>query len=142
MSNTVSVQVKGFGGLGLVAKASSGHWVVMDTSSDVGGFDGAIHPFELFFVSLAGCTGMDTLAILKKKRNDVERFEMEIYAERVDEHPRVAKYIRMTFKVRGKNVRREDVERAVELSATKYCGVSAMIRPEIKVERVIEVNPE
>jgi len=116
------------GDMAFVARADSGHWTMMDTGFPVGGSDGAMRPFEMLFASLAGCTGSDVLYVLKKKRIPIEDLWIRVDAPRKDTHPKVATSIHLHFTVVGRNVPPDAVAHAIELSQTKYCSVTAMIK--------------
>jgi putative redox protein len=124
----------------LIAKSDSGHWTVMDTSIKGGGLEGAASPKELLLFALGGCTSMDVIGILQKKRAPMRDYEVRLTATVREEHPQVYTDIHLTYVIYGKDVRKEDVERAIELSEKQYCSVSAMLRPVIKIthEYVIE----
>jgi putative redox protein len=81
----------------------------------------------LLVLALAGCTGMDVIAMLKKMRQEVTGYSVTVQGDRVTEHPRVYKHIEVVHTVRGRNLNDANVARAVELSATRYCPVSAML---------------
>ena len=83
--------------------------------------------------ALAGCTASDVTSILKKKRIPLQEFEISLTAEEVDEHPKVFTSINVEYVVYGDGINPTDVERAIDLSATKYCSVSAMLRPAVKI---------
>ncbi|MEK9136420.1 MAG: OsmC family protein [Bacteroidota bacterium] len=114
-------------GMSFVAHADSNHFVPIDSSAD-GGPTLASSPMELLLISLGGCTGSDVVSILQKKRTEVQAFELHVTGERRDEHPKVYTRISVEFVVRGRGIKSEDVERAIELSSTQYCSVSAMLR--------------
>ena len=100
-------------------------------------------PMELILEGLAGCTAMDVLSILQKKRQDVTAFEIRVHAERADEHPRVFKHIKLEYIVTGHNVQKDAVKRSIELSLEKYCSVHAMISKAVPVEhtfRIVEAD--
>jgi putative redox protein len=120
-------------GLTLAGKARSGHWTMMDTSADVGGNSGATTPMELILMALGGCTGMDVLSILTKMGQPVEDYRIELEGERSDEHPKVYTKIKLTHVVKGK-VDPEKLSHAIELSETKYCSVSAMLKKSVNIE--------
>lgn len=120
-------------GLTLAGKASSGHWTIMDTLPEVGGNSGATTPMELVLLALGGCTGMDVLSMLKKMGQPVEDYRIELEGERSDEHPKVYTKIRLTHVVKGK-VDPERLAHAIELSETKYCSVSAMLKKSVEIE--------
>ena len=76
-------------GLAMVGKSSSNHWIPMDGPEEIGGFSAGTRPMELILIGLGGCTAMDVISILRKKRIQVDDFEIELKADRADEHPRV-----------------------------------------------------
>jgi putative redox protein len=119
--------------------ASRPFTVPLGTSSASGGDDDGISPMELLLVSLAGCTAMDVISILEKKRQDVTSFEVKVQGTRAEDHPKVFTNIILEFIVTGHQVERAAVERAVELSATKYCSVAAMLDEVANIEHKITV---
>jgi putative redox protein len=131
-------------GITFVGKTDSSHWIPMDGPVALGGSDAGVRPKELLLLALGGCTGSDIAAILRKKRVDLEGFRMNITAEQRDEHPQVFTSIHVEFVFRGRQIRPQDVERAIELSETKYCPVSAMLRPAVSIThsyRIEESSP-
>lgn len=102
--------------------------VTMDASPEFGGKGRGPRPAELLLLGLGGCTGMDVVSILRKKRAPIESVEVEMEAERAKDHPKVFTKIDVRFVIGGKDVKGEDVDRAIELSAEKYCVVGAMIK--------------
>jgi putative redox protein len=125
----------------MVGKADSGHWVPMDGPEDVGGFTGGSRPLELFLIGLGGCTGMDVLSILAKKRVKLDDFEIQLEADRADEHPKVFTAVRLVFHFYGDDLRLEELQSAVDLSEQKYCSASAMLRSTCPVDVRIEIHP-
>lgn len=116
----------------------SGITLPMDTSVESGGEDNGFRPVELLLVGLAGCTAMDVISILKKKRQDVTAFEVQVVeAERAADHPKVYTRIVLEYSVTGRGVDREAVERAVELSETKYCSAQAILGKVATIEHRI-----
>lgn len=111
-----------------------GGTIHLDSKPEVGGQGLGARPQSLMLVSLAGCTGMDVISILRKKRQDVTGFEVSVAAERVDEHPRVYTHIWVTYTVTGHDVDPKAVERAIELSMTKYCPVAALLKQVVPIE--------
>jgi len=109
------------------AISGSGHALVLDAAPEVGGTNRGVRPMELLLLGLGGCTGMDVISILRKKRQEVTGYEVRVHAERAAEHPKVFTAITVEHVVRGRNLSAEAVRRAVELSATKYCPASAML---------------
>ncbi|MCS6910731.1 MAG: OsmC family protein [Anaerolineales bacterium] len=97
-------------------------------------------PAELLMVGLAGCTGMDVIDILRKKRQNVTGFEVRVKGEQAADHPRKFVAIEVNYIVSGHNIDREAVRRAVELSETKYCSVMATLRPVANITTHFEVR--
>ena len=102
-----------------------GHKLYMDTSQEHGGKNTGPRPKPLMMVALAGCTGMDVAAILKKMKEDIEELTIEVEGDVSEDHPKRFEGMKIIFRVKGKGVNRKNVEKAVNLSSTKYCGVSA-----------------
>lgn len=125
--------VKQIQGITFAAKSDSNHWVTMDGPESFGGNNAGSRPKELLLMALGGCTGSDVASILQKKRVPVEELEIHLVANTRDEHPQVYTDIHIEFIVRGKGINPKDVERAIELSSTKYCSVSAMLRPAVDI---------
>ena len=91
--------------------------------------------------ALGGCTGSDVVAILKKKRVPVQDFEMNLTATQADEHPQVYTSIHVEYVFYGTGINAADVERAIELSTTKYCSVSAMLRASVTITHSYRIEP-
>jgi putative redox protein len=122
------------------ARTNSGTELLLDASPAVGGEGAGPTPMELVLVALAGCTGMDVISILRKMRQDVTGYEVQVQAERADEHPRVYTAITVEHIVRGRDLNEANVARAVELSATRYCPVSAMLGASAQVTHAYRVE--
>jgi putative redox protein len=137
----MQAKVQWMGGLTFAGKADSGHWTVMDTEESVGGADGASKPLELVLMGLGGCTGMDVASILQKMRVPLDRFEIALSADRSEEHPKVFTRITVEYRLWGADVPAEKVERAIELSRTSYCSVSAMLSKAASLEFKYRINP-
>jgi len=116
--------------------------VRMDSGPAVGGSDSGFRPMQLLLISLGGCTGMDVLSILRKKRQDVNNFEVILDAEQAEEHPHVFTHIDIKYIIRGRGIRPAAVERAIELSETKYCPVQAMLAKSAVIDHVYEIIEE
>jgi putative redox protein len=106
----------------------------------VGGANDGFRPLELLLVGLAGCTAMDVISILEKKREEVTAFEVRVHGEQAGDHPRVFTRIGIEYLLTGRNIDRASVERAVELSETKYCSAQAMLRKAAQIERTISIR--
>jgi putative redox protein len=105
----------------------------MDVDADVGGTAAAVKPIELVLLGLGGCTSMDILSILGKKKVFLDDYWVNIDSERSEEHPRVFTKINLKFVFIGKNVSQQAVERAIELSVTKYCSVIKMLEKSVEI---------
>ena len=110
-----------------LGESGSGHAVVMDGPAEHGGRNLGIRPMEMVLLGLGGCTSFDVMSILTKQRLDVIDCVAEIEAERADAVPSVFTKIHVHFKVTGRNLKESAVERAVKLSAEKYCSASIML---------------
>jgi putative redox protein len=123
MSLVKTVTATWDGGLCFDSLAGSGHTLRMDGDGNVTGFS----PMELVLVGLAGCTGMDVISILKKKRQEVTGLAIHLRGVQADEHPKVYTAIEIEFVVRGRGIDPVAVDRAIYLSQNKYCPVSATV---------------
>ena len=108
-------------------ESGSGHHVTLDAAVHGGGQDAGFRPMELLLVGLAGCTGMDVISILRKKRQDVTGYEVRVRGERAEEHPMVFVEITVEHVVTGHAIHPEAVARAIHLSEERYCGAGAML---------------
>ena len=114
------------------------HKLVVDAGSKVGGEGRGPRPKPLLLFSLAGCTGMDVVSLLKKMRVDIEDFKILVTGELTDEHPKYYHKIHLTYQFKGKDINSSKVEKAVNLSQDKYCGVSYMLKQAAKITWDIE----
>ena len=125
--------LKQLDGIAFAAKGDSNHWVMMDGPESVGGTDAGSRPKELVLYALAGCTASDVVNILKKKRVSLQGFEMYLTGHEAEEHPKVFTDIHVEYVFFGDDISAVDIERAIELSTTKYCSVSAMLTPKVNI---------
>lgn len=102
-----------------------GHKIYLDTAAEHGGKNLGPRPKPLMMVALAGCTGMDVAAILKKMRVEIEAMNVEVEGNVTEDHPKRFDGMKVIFKFKGRDIPRENVEKAVRLSKERYCGVSA-----------------
>jgi putative redox protein len=114
----------------------------LDAKKEVGGHGMGFRPLQLFAIGLAGCTAMDVISILKKKRQEVTEFEVSTAIERADEHPKVFTKIVLEYRLKGKDLDRNAVERAVDLSETRYCSAQAMLAKVAEITHKIIVEEE
>ena len=105
----------------------------IDAKADVGGQGKGPQPKGLLLTSLAGCTAMDVISILRKMQHEPEEFSVETQGELTEEHPKVFKDIKITYRIKG-DVPREKAEKAVSLSLDRYCGVTDMLRKAANVD--------
>ncbi len=115
--------VKLAGDMQFIGTADSGHAVVMDAPASVGGKNTGAKPSELLLMGLGGCTGMDVISILRKKKQEVSGFEMNVTGETPENHPRTFTDIHVEYILTGKNLSEDAVKRAIDLSRDKYCLV-------------------
>lgn len=129
-------------GMHFVGAADTGYEVAMDADLSVGGADAGARPMELLLIGLCGCTAMDTISILRKKRQDVSGLEVRAAAERAEEHPKVFTAIALHYVVTGVDVDPTAVERAIELSAERYCPAQAMLGQVAEMSYTYEILQE
>jgi putative redox protein len=135
----MKANVKWTGGMSFEGQADSGHVVVMDSSSAFGGEDKGARPMELLLLGMGGCTSIDVVSMLKKGRQDVVDCVAEISAERAEDIPKVFTRIHVHFKVTGKDLDPKRIERAIELSAQKYCSASIMLGKTAEITHDFEI---
>lgn len=119
--------------------APSGFSLPVGADPSVGGGGDGFRPLELLALSLAGCTAMDVISILKKKQEQVSGFEVLLQGRQQAEHPKVFTAVRLLYQVSGRNISEAAVRRAIELSATKYCAAFAMLVKAFPIETVYEI---
>jgi putative redox protein len=125
-----------------LGETESGHAVLMDGSAEAGGRNLGPRPMEMLLLGAGGCTSFDVIAILKKSRQAVADCYVELTAERAKEDPKVVTSIHMHFVVKGKDLKAEVVERAIRLSAEKYCSASIMLGKTATITHDFEVVQE
>jgi putative redox protein len=117
----------------------TGHALTIDTSHERAS---APTPIELLLIALGGCTAVDVISILQKKREQVTDYKVEVRGERREGHPRSFKRMEVRHIVTGKNVSARSVAQAIELSETKYCSVAATLRPSAEIVSSYEIIEE
>ena len=138
----MKARVKWVEGMQFVGEADSGHAVVMDAAPEIGGRNTGIRPMELLLVGMGGCTAIDVVMILRKGREPVSDCLVELSAERAASEPKVFTRIHVHFKVSGRGLAPAKVERAIKLSAEKYCSASIMLGQVAEVTHDFEVIDE
>lgn len=119
-----------------------GFRIDLDAEEDFGGRGAGTQPLRMLLLGVAGCTAMDVLSILRKKRQQVSGLDVEVRGDRVDEHPRVYDRVEIIYRVRGKGVDPKAVERAIELSETRYCPAIAMLQQAAEITNRYEIEEE
>ncbi len=135
-------KIKFVEGMQFVGTADSGHAVVMDAPQSVGGKNTGSKPSELLLMALGGCSGMDVISILRKKKQDVSNFEINVSGETAGSHPKMYTSMHIEYIVTGKNISEEAVKRAIELSLDKYCLVGATLGKAAKITHSYKVVQE
>jgi len=128
--------------MSFTGSADSGFEVALGTDPSVGGDNDGMRPMELILTGLAGCTAMDVMSILSKKRQKITGFEVRAHTDRANEHPKVFTAIHLHYVVRGEGIDHAAVERAMELSETKYCPAQAMLSKVATITMTYEVIEE
>ena len=127
-------------GMQFVGTSGSGHGIVIDTKLEEGGFDAGPSNTELLLMALCGCTGMDVVHVLKKKRIEFDDFEVDAEGEVTSELPRRLTAIHVTYRIWGK-VPDAALEQAIELSKEKYCTISNTIKGVAQIFYEYHINP-
>lgn len=127
-------------GLVFIGSADSGFDIRLDTKKESGGTESGVRPIELVAIGTAGCTAMDVISILQKKKQQVTAFEVLVHARRAEEHPR--KFLKMTIEyvVTGIDIDTAAVERSVQLSEEKYCSTIATLRGNVEIDHKIVIR--
>lgn len=136
----MKARVKWIEGMAFLGETESGHGVVMDGPADIGGRNLGPRPMEMLLLGTGACSSVDVVSILKKGRQEVTDCWVELDAERAATEPKVFTTIHMHFVVVGKGLKPESVERAVKLSAEKYCSASIMLGKSAQVTHDFEVR--
>ena len=126
----------------MVGESGSGHAVVMDGPPDFGGRNLGVRPMEMLLLGLGGCSQFDVVHILRKGRNPVTLCEVELEAERAETEPKVFTKIHVHFRLAGPGLTEKTVERAVKLSAEKYCSASIMLGQVVEISHDFELVAE
>ena len=130
----MKARVKWLDHMSFVGESPSGHSVVMDGAPEYGGRNLGIRPMEMVLLGLGGCTAYDVALLLQKSRQNVTLCEVDLEAERVDAVPAVFASIKIHFRVSGVDLNPTSVERAVKLSAEKYCSVTRMLEKSVEID--------
>jgi putative redox protein len=122
--------------------AGSGFSQSLDAAESVGGGNSAARPMEFIAIGLAGCTAMDVISILRKKKQEVSDFQIKLHAESAAEHPKVFTSAVIEYLVTGRDISEDAVLRSIELSAEKYCPAQAMLRLAFPMRLIYKIFDE
>jgi putative redox protein len=114
-------------GMSFIAQTGSGHLIAMDGAPEAGGHNWAPRPMETLLAGAGGCTAFDVVMIMQRGRQDIQDCQVKITAERAEADPKVFTHIHFHYVVKGRSLKPESVERAIKLSAEKYCSASIML---------------
>ena len=135
----MNISVNWVDGLLMVGKSDSGHTITMDGPPESGGENLGVRPMEMLLLGVAGCTMIDVVTTLKKMRQDLSHLETKINAERATDHPKVFTDIHIQFILKGQNLDEKKVDKAITLSAEKYCSASIMLGETATITHDFEV---
>ena len=135
----MNISVNWVDGMLMVGKSHSGHSITMDGPPEIGGDNLGVRPMEMLLLGVAGCTMIDVVTTLKKMRQELTHFETKVNAERADDHPKVFTDIHIQFIVKGKDLDPKKVEKAITLSAEKYCSASIMLGKTASITHDFEI---
>jgi putative redox protein len=138
----MKARIKWIEGAAMLAESGSGHAVVMDGPPDFGGRNLGVRPMEMLLMGMGGCTQFDVLLILRKARQQVTDCVVELEAERAGEDPKVFTRIHAHFVVTGRDLNPNQVERAIRLSAEKYCSASIMLGRTAEITHDFEIRDD
>ncbi len=138
----MKARVKWLDNMSFVGESGSGHSVVMDGAPDSGGRNLAARPMEMVLMGMGGCTAFDVVMILKKARQLIADCIVEVSAERAEEVPKVFTRIHVHYIVKGRGLSEKQVEKAIHLTAEKYCSVSIMLAATAEVTHDFEIVEE
>ena len=123
----MNISVKWIDGMLMVGKSDSGHAIVMDGPPEIGGENLGVRPMEMILLGMAGCTMIDVVSTLEKMRENLSDCQTKVSADRAEEYPKVFTNIHVHFILRGKKLDPSNVDKAIKLSAEKYCSASIML---------------
>ena len=137
----MKVRIKWVEGVAFIGESETGHAVVLDGAPENGGRNIGMRPMEMLLIGMGACTSFDVVTILKKARQPIVDCVAEISADRADEVPKVFTKIHVHFVITGNNLNATQVERAVKLSAEKYCSASIMLAKSVKITHDFVIKP-
>ncbi|BCB96369.1 peroxiredoxin [Dissulfurispira thermophila] len=129
----LQAKVKWIEGLQFVGESGTGHAIVIDSDTDVGGKNTGMRPMELLLIGLGGCSGMDVASVLQKKKQQITGIDINVKGEKADTYPKKFTNIDIEFIISGKDISEDAVKKAIELSMEKYCSVKATLEGVAKI---------
>ena len=135
----MNISVNWVDGMLMVGKSHSGHSITMDGPPEIGGENLGVRPMEMLLLGVAGCTMIDVVSTLKKMRQDLTQCETKVNAERANDHPKVFTDIHIQFVIKGKDLDQNKVDKAITLSAEKYCSASIMLGKTASITHDFEI---
>ena len=135
----MNISVNWVDGMLMVGKSHSGHSITMDGPPEIGGENLGVRPMEMLLLGVAGCTMIDVVSTLKKMRQDLTQCDTKVNAERAKDHPKVFTDIHIQFILKGKDLDQNKVEKAITLSAEKYCSASIMLGKTASITHDFEI---
>jgi putative redox protein len=138
----LKTQIKWMQDVSFKGKSESGHEVILDGPEELGGKGLGMRPMEMMLIGMGGCTSFDVVTILKRSRQQITGCIAEIEAVRADAIPKVFTSIHIHFLIKGIDLQKKAVERAVELSANKYCSASIMLGKSVKITHDFVISEE
>ncbi len=138
MDTTNHITTKWLGNMAFESNNPSGHSIKIDIAKEDGGDSSGLRPKALMLSSLAGCSGLDVASLIKKMKLEVDEFHIETIANLTDEHPKSYNKVEIEYHFHGSNLNEKKLQKAVDLSVEKYCGVMEMFRQfaELKIKTV------
>ena len=135
----MKARVEWRGQVSFEAESGSGHRLILDGAPEHGGQNAGLRPMEAVLIGMGACSAFDVVSILKKARQRVSDCVVELEADRAETPPKVFTRVRMRFVVSGSGLKASVVERAVALSAEKYCSATAMLRPTVDIRHEVQI---
>ena len=140
---SAQIRCKWVGGLQFIGSDAERHSVVMDASAEGGKGEGlGFRPAQMLLLGLGACTGMDVISVLEKQRQKVTGFEVNVQGQQESEPPWPFRSMRVEYVIKGRDIQRPAVERAIDLSESKYCSVWATLRAQVDIISSYRIEEE
>ncbi|HJT55814.1 MAG TPA: OsmC family protein [Ktedonobacteraceae bacterium] len=139
MTREIAIQAMYQAAMQFDVTSSSGHHVILDNVTQTGGQHAGFSPMEMLLVALAGCTGINVISILQKKQQQITAYSIQVRGMLTEQFPKIFVAITVEHFVTGHNVKPEAIARAIELSETRYCGVSVMLSKTANIHHTFQI---